>query len=71
MVRTLLVTQLLPLLAGLSLRQLRPALADRLKNPARRLSAALNLCVFGLILFVHFPMLTAIRPRAFAGMFAW
>ncbi len=69
-VGTLLVSQLLPLSAGLCVRQWRPALADRLKHPAQRLSAALNLCVVGLILVVHFRTLAAIRPIGFAGMLA-
>jgi BASS family bile acid:Na+ symporter len=70
MVATLLVSQLLPLLAGLSVRQWRPALAERIKNPASRLSAILNLCMLGLILYFRFPMLAAIRLRAFVGMLA-
>jgi BASS family bile acid:Na+ symporter len=41
-----------------------------LKNPAGRLSVVLNFCVLGLILFVHFPMLSGIRGKAFAGMLA-
>jgi len=70
MVVTLLVTQLVPLCAGLAVRQWRPNLAARLQKPANRLSAVLNLSVIGLILVVHFPTLVAIRPRAFVGMLA-
>ena len=70
MVVTMLVSQLLPLFAGLSLRQWRPMLADRWKLPADRASAALNLCMLGLIVVAHFQMLAAIRARAFVGMLA-
>jgi BASS family bile acid:Na+ symporter len=69
-VKTLLVSQLLPLCAGLFVRQWRPILADRLKRPFDLLTVALNFCVLGLILLVDFRMLTAIRLKAFAGMFA-
>lgn len=70
MVKTLLSSQLLPLCAGLSVRQWRPALAERLKPPADRVSAVLNLCVLGLILVVHFRMLSAIRLIGYGGMLA-
>jgi BASS family bile acid:Na+ symporter len=68
LVVTLLVSQLLPLFAGLCLRQWRPAIADKLKRPADRLSAALNLCALGLIVVAQFQTLAAIRARAFIGM---
>jgi BASS family bile acid:Na+ symporter len=70
MVATLLLSQLLPLFAGLSVRQWRPALADKWKLPADRTSAALNLCILGLIVVVHFRVLAVLRARAFMGMFA-
>jgi bile acid:Na+ symporter, BASS family len=70
MVVTLLATQLVPLFAGLALRQWRPALAARLTKPANRLGSVLNLAMIALILVVHFQTLTAIRARGFAGMFA-
>jgi BASS family bile acid:Na+ symporter len=70
MVKTLLASQLLPLCAGLFVRQWRLALAERLKGPFDRLSVALNFCVFALILAVHFRMLAGIRLMAFAGMSA-
>jgi bile acid:Na+ symporter, BASS family len=70
LVTTLLVTQLLPLLAGLVLRHKRPDVAQRLSKPARKLSAILNLTVFGLILAVQFRMLLDIRLRGFVGMAA-
>ena len=67
MVVTLLVTQLLPLCVGLTVRQWRPNLAARLLKPANLLSMVLNLSVIGLILVVHFQTLTAIRPMRFRG----
>jgi len=47
-VRTLLIAQFLPLCVGLGLRQWRPALADRLKEPGGLLSLILNLATLGL-----------------------
>jgi len=70
MVVTLLLSQLLPLFAGLSVRHWRPALADKLRSPADRVSATLNLCTLGLILVVYSRTLAAIRARAFMGMLA-
>ena len=68
LVVTLLMTQLLPLWTGLTVRQLRPTLAAMLLKPANRLSALLNLSVIGLVLVVHFQTFTTIRPIAFLGM---
>jgi BASS family bile acid:Na+ symporter len=70
MVGTLLATQLLPLFAGLALREWRPVLAARLLTPANRLSAVLNLAVIVLILAAHFRALAEIRPVGFAAMLA-
>ena len=70
MIVTLLLTQLLPLFVGLAVRQRRPILAARLLKAANLVSLVLNLTVIGLIVVVHFQTLTAIRPRAFAGMLA-
>jgi bile acid:Na+ symporter, BASS family len=67
---TLLLTQLIPLCAGLIVRQWRPALAMRLQKPANRLSALLNLTVVGFILATQFGTLAAIRPRAWTEMTA-
>jgi BASS family bile acid:Na+ symporter len=69
MVTTLLVAQLVPLAAGLSLRQWRPALAARLKKPAGLLSMVLNLTLLGMILVAQFDMLIGIPFRAYFGMF--
>lgn len=65
---TLLVTQLVPLSVGMAVRQWRPSLAERLRNPANLLSKLLNLMVIGLILYAQFDLLTAIRPRGYVGM---
>jgi len=70
MVVMLLLTQLLPLLGGLAMRQSLPALTLRLKRPADMLSAALNLCVLGLIVVLRFQMLAATQLQAFIGMSA-
>ena len=69
-VGTLLATQLVPLCVGLSVRQWRPALADRLQRPAILMSKVLNLSMVVLILFAQFPLLLEIRPRGFLGMLA-
>jgi BASS family bile acid:Na+ symporter len=67
---TLFTAQLLPLGVGLLVRHRRPALADRLTTPARRLSLILNLATLGAILAVQFDMLIGIPARGFAGMSA-
>ena len=68
LVVTLLVSQLLPLFAGLCLHQWRPAMANKLKHPADRMSGALNLWTLGLIIVAYFRTLAAIHARAFMGM---
>jgi len=65
---TLLLTQLLPLGAGVSLRQLRPHLAARLQTPASVISKFLNLAAVGLILITQYPLLKELQPRGFLGM---
>ncbi len=70
MVGTLLIAQFLPLCLGLSVRRWRPAVADRLKKPATRLSVVLNLALLGVILVVQREMLMAIPAVAFVGMLA-
>jgi BASS family bile acid:Na+ symporter len=70
MVVTLFISQLLPLSWGICLRECRPALADKFKRPADRVSVILNLCVLGFIVVAHFQTLVAIPARAFIGMLA-
>jgi BASS family bile acid:Na+ symporter len=65
---TLLVTQLIPLCAGLGIRHWFPAAAARSHGPANRLSALLNLSVVILILIAQYRMLLAIRMRGVIGM---
>jgi BASS family bile acid:Na+ symporter len=65
---TLLVTQLLPLGAGMAIRELYPRLANTLLKPGKYLSIVLNLVVFALILSVHYHVLLRIRPVGFVGM---
>ncbi len=67
---TLLMTQLLPLCIGLFIRHRRPDTAARLQKPFTQLSKVLNLLVLGFILVVQFHVLSAVRPRGFAGMIA-
>jgi BASS family bile acid:Na+ symporter len=67
-VRTLLVTQLIPLAAGLAVRRQWPALASRLYGPANTLSAILGLVLLVLILAVQLETLREIRLAGFAGM---
>jgi BASS family bile acid:Na+ symporter len=69
-VSTLLVTQLLPLGAGVAVRQWRPPLAARLQRPANLVSKLLNLTAVGLILATQFESLSEIRLRGFVGMLA-
>src|SRR5262249_32251204 len=66
----LLVTQLVPLCIGVAVRQWRPRLADRLQKPADLVSKVLNLVAVGMILVVHFQLLTEIRLRGLVGMLA-
>jgi len=68
MAGALLLTQLVPLGIGLAVRHCRPALAERLRRPANRLSVILNLAVFGLIAIADFHLLASIRPIGFAAM---
>ena len=70
MVVTLLATQALPLCIGLGIRHRWPVLAGRIEVPAQNISKVLNVFSSGLILFAQFHTLVAIRPLAFAGMFA-
>jgi bile acid:Na+ symporter, BASS family len=67
---TLLVTQLVPLGAGVAVRQWRPSLAERLRKPAGLVSKVLNLLAVGFILIAQFNLLAEIRLRAFLGMLA-
>ncbi len=69
-VRDLLVMQLVPLLVGLGVRHWLPGMAARLQKPADRLTALLSLATVCVILWVHFHILTEIRPRGYVGMTA-
>jgi BASS family bile acid:Na+ symporter len=69
MIGTLLMTQLLPLFAGLAVRRWHPAVADRLRSPSTLANKALNLAVMVLVLVSQFHALAEIRLRGLAGMF--
>jgi predicted Na+-dependent transporter len=60
--------QLLPLAAGMAVRALRPALADRLERPLARLAMLLLLLFVGAALALRGPDLLRIGPRAYAAM---
>ena len=70
MVTTLIVGQILPLFAGLYLRQRNPALAGRIKKPCNVASTLLNLVLLGAILAAQYELLASIRPRGYIGMLA-
>src|SRR5262245_6272774 len=67
---TLLVTQLVPLCAGVAVRQWWPKLAERLQKPATLLSKLLNLAAVGMILATQYELLLEIRLRGLVGMLA-
>jgi bile acid:Na+ symporter, BASS family len=67
-VGTLLITQLLPLLAGLLVKHFRPQVAARLQNPLELASKIMNLGAGGLILAAQFQMLIQIKLMGFIGM---
>lgn len=68
MIGVLLGTQLLPLCAGLLMRQRMPWAAERLQMPMGRLSALLNVATLGLILGTQWPTLGQIRVMAYVAM---
>jgi len=70
LIATLLLTQLLPLLAGLLIRHWRPPLAAGLLGPCELASKILNLAIAVLILATQFQVLMQIRLLAFGGMLA-
>jgi BASS family bile acid:Na+ symporter len=65
---TLLLTQILPLCAGLGLRVWRPAVAAKIEALAGLLSKILNLVTVGLILATQYQTFVQIRWAAWAGM---
>ena len=68
MIMTLLISQLLPLCAGLYVRDRHPAFAARIKKPFGKLSLVLNLTLLTVILSVQFRILAGIRFHAYLGM---
>lgn len=70
MITTLALCQFVPLCVGLYLRGWHPALADKLRLPAGRMSTLLNLVLVGLIVATQFHVLVAVRPTAYVGMLA-
>jgi BASS family bile acid:Na+ symporter len=68
MVVTLLLGQVLPLLAGLAVRKWRPQLAACLLGPAEKGTKILNAAFLVLVLYAQFRSLLAIRLLGFLGM---
>lgn len=69
-ISTLLLTQLVPLALGFWLRQMRPALAERLQKPAQMLSTVLSLGVIALILASKWELVMQFRLRGYTAMLA-
>jgi BASS family bile acid:Na+ symporter len=67
-VKTLLLTQLLPLLGGMLVKHWWPRHAARLLDPFELTSKIMNMSVAGLILATQFNMLMEIRLVGFGGM---
>jgi BASS family bile acid:Na+ symporter len=67
-VRTLLVTQLLPLGVGLAVAARWPNVAERTFKPLTLVANLLLFALVGLILVTHFELLRAIRLRGWFGM---
>lgn len=68
MMSTLTGVQLLPLAVGLGIRYLRPGLAERLLDPAKKLGRLLNVIAIGLVLAVYYPLLADVRLKGLIGM---
>jgi BASS family bile acid:Na+ symporter len=67
-VRTLLITQILPLAIGLVIHHRVPALTRRIARPVGRLANVLLLALVALIVVAQHETLAAIRLRGWAGM---
>jgi BASS family bile acid:Na+ symporter len=67
---TLLITQLLPLSAGIAVRQWTSSIANRLHAPANLTSKLLNVLTVALIVVTQFHLFSDIRLKAFVGMLA-
>lgn len=67
-VATLLLGQMLPLMAGLAVQHWRPRLAFRLRGPAEKGTKLLNAAFLVLVIYVQFRSLLAIRLLGLLGM---
>jgi BASS family bile acid:Na+ symporter len=67
-VRTLLVSQILPLGIGLSIHHLAPRLTSRIVKPVGLVGNLLLVCVVGLVLVQQYESLASIRPRGWMAM---
>lgn len=68
LVGVLVVTQFLPLCAGLALRQWRPALSYRWQQPAKIVALVLNPLVIGLLIATHLSLFREIKPVGLLAM---
>ena len=66
----LLVTQLVPVCIGLSIRHWWPNVAQKLKRPADRVALALNIVLITCILATHYSLFSRLEPRGIIGMTA-
>jgi BASS family bile acid:Na+ symporter len=69
-VRTLAVTQFLPLCAGLWVATYRPVWAEKLKAPMSRLAGLLGITLIVVVLVAQFNLLSEIRLQGYVGMVA-
>jgi BASS family bile acid:Na+ symporter len=67
-VRTLVISQLLPLGVGLGIHRWAPKLTSRIATPVSLLANLLLLCVVALLLVREYELLATIRPRGWLGM---
>jgi bile acid:Na+ symporter, BASS family len=67
-VRTLLITQMLPLMLGMAIRHVAPTLTGWITKPVSRVASFLLLLLVGLILAVQHRTLAAIHLRGWIGM---
>ncbi len=68
MMNALILVQLAPLGAGLSIRHFRPALAERMLGPAHQLGKVLGMAVIVLVLSAYCNLLMEVRLKGLIGM---
>lgn len=68
MMSTLILVQLLPLGAGLGVRNFRPGMADRMLGPALKLGKVLNMAAIVLVMAADYHLLMEVRLKGLIGM---